>query len=1310
MIINTKAHPTKDVYKKQFEELLNVSKMSYGIVSDVNPNTKNSPLWCDTLSLQSILSLNDFPSYYETLELSFNPSIQIVSNTENNIYLGFRDTGKENFFKFDFIYNEVENTKEIKCTGAQQAETLKYDIKSIEISSNTYPSFTRVNSVELLETGKFYCNNETGDLKLIGVENEKTTISYINYKGNVNDTIESMYSALMQAEEQGLGINVVNNSTFITINGIANEGIVSNSSYIKLKTLTRIYVKKGSAVMKNGNVVSVDKDTIIPFNYEDNNKTLYIVLTSDFNVSEYGKDEFEENRDKIISVVGNVYVTTDYIENDDSICLSVIKTFNYSINSIDSNKEKFYNVRPWYSPSDLKHELMLGTGKKTENNPHAIGFNDIDSENTLHNKLINRGVILSKPTERQDTCGELKSYYISRKEVKFDYDNSIFDSNSSEDSEKTVHYAYFSLPEIPISIVSIETKDGHLLPNYEWIEHTNLIKVNDNVIKDFEIKYYSESSLEPYLNNENTSIEVKNIRDNCLLFSEGKNVTEINNEITFDEVKGINKNYEVFINSKGDFIKVPSLEASSELEITDGELTSLFSRSRLEFILNTKNKDILDCPISVKGSGNSTEEVEIYQSFGLYTIDEYGSKILKYESMICPNPFIPNIAESGLNVLQIKCEKSNQKNIDFYEMSKTTFVIDSQTNCLTFYSRENKTIYGGLDIDLEFISELDSENDISIIIEHTNNNVTRSFSTTIKSNSCSISIHNDSFDNTKCYGTWRIRVTNIEEGQKLYFRNISIKVNYGKIEPILYSKFNESYVKLKAINEHDGIIEVNPFYGSEAYVNDNNDFKVSIDIVGTVNGENLTETIEFDSRFRNQQDLNSKVSNNVFDELFKYSISESSTSGKLNILAYPVGNINNMCGVVNCKYKNLKIAKISDSRKVSPNLMYEDKTSTKFVTSLAKNLYTFLNSEKQDSYFGFKNISKNNETVRNITLYSSNEFTAKVIDSYGDVQNSYSSIQENEYYKISISELPFEYSVFTYKQNVTNLQNIISIQDELDDYEIEVTNWDSNWTSLNNLCTEMKSLSKIPSSWEGCENVVDMKNAFSGSKLSAIPRIWKSLGKVTTMENCFYKCTKLKSIPSSFEGLNSVTTIKRCFSDCSNLEIDDISFKPLKRLIGNGIESAFENCYKINKVSSFEGLNNVISMYHTFANSKLKSIPDSWSFLENVTDTRNAFENCYLEYIPNSWNGLNKVSDVSYMFSGCNKILSIPDSWRGFESVAYMISTFYNCSSVTTGGSKDADTVVSIENYENAFDGMSSWTVNANDIEAIFQETIDKRG
>jgi len=73
-----------------------------------------------------------------------------------------------------------------------------------------------------------------------------------------------------------------------------------------------------------------------------------------------------------------------------------------------------YN-RPWFSPVDIAHRSVVGTGVVTSNNAHGIGLNDVATGNlTLYQQLLEHGMVLSKDYSVSRVPGILCSQTIAR--------------------------------------------------------------------------------------------------------------------------------------------------------------------------------------------------------------------------------------------------------------------------------------------------------------------------------------------------------------------------------------------------------------------------------------------------------------------------------------------------------------------------------------------------------------------------------------------------------------------------------------------------------------------------------------------------------------------------------------------------------------------------------------------------------------------------------------------------------------------------------------------------------------------------------
>lgn len=73
---------------------------------------------------------------------------------------------------------------------------------------------------------------------------------------------------------------------------------------------------------------------------------------------------------------------------------------------IDYSNSIYLWNRPWYSPVDVEHRSMLGSGTATISNPHAISYNNLSSGNlTLYDQLLDHGLVLAKDEDIKGVAG-----------------------------------------------------------------------------------------------------------------------------------------------------------------------------------------------------------------------------------------------------------------------------------------------------------------------------------------------------------------------------------------------------------------------------------------------------------------------------------------------------------------------------------------------------------------------------------------------------------------------------------------------------------------------------------------------------------------------------------------------------------------------------------------------------------------------------------------------------------------------------------------------------------------------------------------
>jgi len=906
MIINMMAHPKKEHLKNQFSELLSCDKLSFGIVSQTKPDLKGSPLYCEMSSIQTTIFINEIPSYSSYTDKIKGKDIIIISSSASGN-----------------TYSIEENSK----------------IVSVLHNGTT-------STINISYCWNYVYNNEIADMTatLDSISEALSCISGIKATSSYsNNTIVVV------------GIDTI---LGIKLSTTSSEAL---SDRISLISFERITVSSGSCILPSGNKVTLSNDLIIYIDstkfssLKDASGKIYsIVLRYNLVSSSKGYDEFKNELDKnLVEDSTDNMISLELCDSKngpdgDAICLAVMKPFESSL-MIDSNKEKFSFLRPWYSPFDIKHRNEIGTGLITHNNPHGISFNDIDSDNTIHNQLLEGGIVLSKPQQIQNVCGEIKTYSISRYEVKADYDGSITGNEGIVNNNGKQFVRYFILPEIPISIISITNVNGSPI-YYKWIEKTSILKVpEEHDVVDFIISYMYESTLSTSISSKSEGVSISGVRDNVTVLSEGHSLTTVANSVDFTDIGNLDKNYDVYVNKNGDIVKIPQTEASISLETTSDTFGDLVGRSRIEVaITDTPTKSKIDCPSTSNLfnliSYTSSKSYTLYQTYVLKKWD--GTKeVNSLESMTNPNTLsvLNNDSTATSDVAAISIKKCDDKPIyDYFEKNNAGKIGANESieggigRKIDIIKREDGYIYGGVifKIILGRVDKTTVDSNITIKIFHRSiygTTLTRvnvagydpSYAVNFaeeKNGIVSAYIYTEDFDKQLLSGIWSVEISGSSSSNAvisyLYFR-----WNLGKLDSNIYSKDSDNnYFKLSYTeNSSNRVYTLGT--GESKTPKTNDDFTVNISIIGTADGNSVTEELSFGSSYRDQKGLNTMITNNVFDTIEKYNITEASTTGKITMLSYPVGNVENLCGVFSAKYVDRKVKEIYDLRNVSSCIM-----------------------------------------------------------------------------------------------------------------------------------------------------------------------------------------------------------------------------------------------------------------------------------------------------------------------------------------------------------------------------------------------------
>jgi surface protein len=246
----------------------------------------------------------------------------------------------------------------------------------------------------------------------------------------------------------------------------------------------------------------------------------------------------------------------------------------------------------------------------------------------------------------------------------------------------------------------------------------------------------------------------------------------------------------------------------------------------------------------------------------------------------------------------------------------------------------------------------------------------------------------------------------------------------------------------------------------------------------------------------------------------------------------------------------------------------------------------------------------------------------------------------------------------------------------------------TDMTSTFNVCINLKKIPKFNLS--SCTLASYMFNT-CGS-LEELPDM--DFSKITTAANMFRSCSNLKRVPKILK-LDSVGSLQAVFRDCYSLQnlvisviapttmfeafIGCVNLKTIKFLNMDGtgsitrFQSAFANCFNLEKIEGLKNTQNVTEYYNAFVNCvNLHTIEDGIDInsTNNANDLRTTFQNCTsLEYIPFLTTGSGTTQNMTDTFNGCRKLKELP--YIDTSNVNTFLRAFYLCTNITESPSYD---------------------------------------
>jgi hypothetical protein len=290
---------------------------------------------------------------------------------------------------------------------------------------------------------------------------------------------------------------------------------------------------------------------------------------------------------------------------------------------IDMTRSTLTVNRPWFSAADVQHRSYLGTGVKTENNPHALSLNDLAATSgfTLFQLHLDHGVIVSKDQSLSKLPGKVCVEEILSGAITQDVTGDVTGIRDAW---------YFRTSKFPTLVLrATDSELGADLAPVQ-IPRKNIIFFlpTDEYAagRDVTVVYMTADAAEPPTTSPLTSLTFGQPNDREAIIAGGVSLSTITNpELTFEDAGPVPQRYIVYLNKDGLMERYPQTiycykrltDIGSSLRTFD---TTMKGLARLKLALSQAVAGpglLVRVQITGKDSGGSTivETVEFNSSW-----------------------------------------------------------------------------------------------------------------------------------------------------------------------------------------------------------------------------------------------------------------------------------------------------------------------------------------------------------------------------------------------------------------------------------------------------------------------------------------------------------------------------------------------------------------------------------------------------------------------------------------------------------------------------------------------------------------------
>ena len=374
--------------------------------------------------------------------------------------------------------------------------------------------------------------------------------AYADYRYGIIDLINPRYIVASDTTRPLLVYNSTNSVLKINVTpGIVlapNGTIIELSALIEDFDLSRVNASDINVVFLENEIIDTDPIRVTIYNQNQyvrkaqSTMLLRTALLTDFNNAVLFPPLRKENI--VVLAVVTVVETATGLELQ----------FDYS------NSNYTFN-RPWFSPTDIEHRSLIGSGIYTEQNPHGLSYNDLSSGNlTLYDQLLRYGIIQSRDDDFKGITGIFCTEIITASRILTDYSGAM----TADSQYGGINAKYIVLTSYPINVMSfyISSHKARAVA-YDWIEGTRIVvlPLYEGFTTDAVIHYTRANAAEPpnaILSNQITFGQPNLDRE--LIYTGGLSTNTFTNpNIDFDGSGPYPMDYMVYINKDFSLLRSP---------------------------------------------------------------------------------------------------------------------------------------------------------------------------------------------------------------------------------------------------------------------------------------------------------------------------------------------------------------------------------------------------------------------------------------------------------------------------------------------------------------------------------------------------------------------------------------------------------------------------------------------------------------------------------------------------------------------------------------------------------------------------------